>query len=166
MRIKTIAERAERELAAELLTRSSDKQRSLLPAALRGTSPTPCPQDKGIRGDKGDRFLHRLPAWAYWSCECVLFRLYRSPPPLHHHHRAEHKDMNAGCIEEERNTTGRTWSPVCVRASSIILVYFSEDVTFQPADLHGAPHSQHFCIRAGFHDHLSEEEWTQEDDLI
>lgn len=58
MRIKTIVDSAERELATEFLTHSSDKHRSLLqlPAVPKGSSPTPCPQDKGIRVEKGNSF--------------------------------------------------------------------------------------------------------------
>lgn len=86
MRIKTIVDSAERELATELLTHSSDKHRSLpqLPAVPKGSSPTPCPQDKGIRVDKGDSFcpdcqhdhigVVHVPFTLYCSPKCTTIR--------------------------------------------------------------------------------------------
>lgn len=117
MRIKTIVDRAERELAAELLTQRSDKQRSLLlllPAALRGTSPTPCPQDKGIRGDKRRQFYAQFANMSILE-RCVWpIQAATPPPPPGGTHKERQQDMNAGSSEEERNTQHAEHGAMCV----------------------------------------------------
>lgn len=148
MRTETIVARAERELAADLLTHSSNNaQRSLLllPAALTSTSTAPCPQDKGIREDKGDTFCpvcqHELT-----GAVCVLFRLNQPPPtqPLHHDQK-EWQDRNEqkqqGGKENNRQNTDPHVSPSLFNRTCL----FPWDGKFQQAALREAKsvHSLH-----------------------
>lgn len=146
MRIKTIVDRAERELAAELLTRSSDKQRSLCCCQLHWEAHPKhlAHKIRELEGTKETVFALFANMSILELCFFfVPFRLNCSTaaPP-----GRTHKGMNAGSSKEERRKQAKHRGP-----ASIGPVYFSKEVTFQPAVLREAKalHSHSASASAG-----------------
>lgn len=131
-RIKTIVDKAKKELAAELLTRAQISSDHGAVARRAGSHIQHLAQKIRAPGDG-------LPTWAYWSHVC-------SPnAPLWGKAAVTIREMRETIRGGGGKQTGRTWRPVRVWASSIKPDNFSKGVTFQPAVLceSKALHYQH-----------------------